>query len=132
MTREHIDYIISLCPSLFGTKESFSIGCNDGWVGLLTNTIQKISQKLSEYPECVRNTFLISSIETVDGRLTIHSSEYIKEIEDIILDAETESETICEICGNVGSMREHFLSYVACEEHTEVSNVIEEQETTSL
>lgn len=77
-----------------------SVDCNEGWHLLISDCIEKL---YSKYKDCVR----ISCLKEKFGLLRIYadfnegvSEENYQEIYKILMEAENNSENICEMCGS--------------------------------
>ena len=62
--------------------------CGKGWDNLIEETLKKL-------PDHV----IIDNIKEKFGELCIYPREYIKDIDEILFDAQRKSKTICELCG---------------------------------
>lgn len=82
--------------------EAFGIECGDGWYGLLHDLAKSIE------PECERTGACASQVKEKYGGLRFHTSgPESREMLAAIDAAEARSETICEISGAHGTLRDH-------------------------
>jgi hypothetical protein len=82
--------------------ELFGIECEEGWKDLYQPIIDWIGKYNEEHPEDIIN---ITQIKEKFGGLRFYVDKYPKELEDMIINAESMSYYVCERCGtreNVG------------------------------
>jgi hypothetical protein len=81
----------------------------DGWFDLIWKLCEDI-EKL-ELPE----DFTIDCIKQKYASLRIYSFPFVREVIDLVDDAEARSASICEDCGNKGKIRGEYWIYIACD-----------------
>lgn len=74
--------------------------CGDGWRDL----IYRLSQAISAHAECVGLDVVATQIKEKFGTLRFYVDGGDNEIHRLIDAAEQESATICELCGNPGTL----------------------------
>jgi len=136
MNTESQNKLINDFPTLYGLKETTSIfgktpvattfslygfECGDGWEPI----IRKLSEKLDSF-----NKYLTPEEKPVQAvqvkeklgtlRFYIENIQYNtawEEVHKLIHEAEVESATTCELCGNKGALVQNHWLRVRCEEH---------------
>jgi hypothetical protein len=72
---------------------AFGFACDEGWFGIIENMCEKLSKIVPE-------DFEILQVKQKFATLRVYPNIFRDDIEAIINEAETESETTCEICGS--------------------------------
>lgn len=102
---EEIDYfLIEKYPELFGvmpfdsktTLMEYGLECDIGWNDILHTLFQKISEIVKSKN---LDTFRIVQVKSKFGGLRVYTNNSIKEINDLIRDAENLCNISCEKCG---------------------------------
>jgi len=78
-------------------KERYICGCGNGWLGLIKDLIESCIDKGWDKQIC--------QIKEKFGGLRFYINSAPREVHDLISEAENKSYTICEECGNDGSLR---------------------------
>lgn len=90
--------------------ESLRLECGDGWRPLIRRTLLKLEE--------VSPGFSILQIKEKFGLLRMHLSGLNEEGFLLVSEAECESGSICEVCGEPGTMMYlHHWASTLCEEH---------------
>ena len=102
--------------SLKTPYELFGIECGEGWKPLYQPILDYIKEYNKDKGEDEK--IEVFQIKEKFGRLTIYVSSYPKELESMIIDAEKESEHICENCGKHIDKQivKHHWIYSICED----------------
>lgn len=122
MNDENTKRIIDACPSLFvsydGSPCLFGFECGDGWADLLVETCKKMQAHLTTLSKELAEEIVALQVKEKYGTLRFYISSYDEILDAIVQDAETQSATICEQCGNTGKVRGAVWLYAACDAHT--------------
>lgn len=98
------------------TMNSFQIG--EGWMTLVKNLVEEISQHQDSTPECEPVQFV--QIKEKFGELRVYTHGGDDQVDYMIAQAETASRTVCEVCGLPGSVRKDLMWLAAlCDAHYE-------------
>lgn len=97
------------------SKKSFHFECGMGWKHIIEDTLRRIDLSLTD-PD-LREDFSISQIKQKYGYLRIYFDGGDASTDVHVNVAEEVSETICELCGRMGSLRNrHGWLSVRCDE----------------
>jgi len=125
MNRDKQKKLIEDFPGLYiNTSKDMTESCmswgfevGDGWFDLIYNLSLKLQEEINKEPEEDRHWFRASQVKEKFGTLRFYMDNTTNAIEDLISQAEDDSENICEQCGEPGKMRGDRWYYVACEKH---------------
>ena len=85
--------------------------CEDGWFDLIYNLCSDIKQVLpADF-----NDFFVTQVKEKYGALRFYVTYGNEEIFDLIDAAETKSEMTCEVCGEVGEIRNQYWAKTLCD-----------------
>jgi hypothetical protein len=101
----------------------FGFECNDGWEPSIRKAAEKLEPLLREAKENDPEGYKFSYYRTSQlkekyGTGRWYLSGGTDKMHDIVKNWESETETICEICGKPGELRGGGWLYTACKEHT--------------
>ena len=122
--------LVKWYPDVFKQIESslpmpyylFGFECHEGWYDILDRLAAKINFELGEDPE-VKEHFFISQIKEKYGSLRFYVFGETINISEAIEEAEQESLTTCEMCGEKGRIRKEGGWYmVRCDKCWEKRN----------
>lgn len=116
MNDENTSRLLEAAPNLYG--ERFYFECGDGWFDILLEASTQLQNKLLTFPESIRQDIVASQVKEKYGTLGFYLSYYTEELDEIIVEVEKKSATICETCGNHGKVKGSIWLYTACDEHT--------------
>lgn len=83
----------------------FGIECNDGWYQILHKASGELHRLIKALPSDQWQFYKVDQIKEKWGLLRIYLSCETEEMDRIIREAETASETTCEDCGDPGKTR---------------------------
>jgi hypothetical protein len=98
------------------TRENALNSVGTGWSGLVTEAY--------DYLETHQNIKVIQVKEKFGG-LRIYTDVYDEEADKLIINLETRSFTICEVCGRDGKLRGGSWCQTLCEDHADGRESIE-------
>ncbi len=104
MKRELTEKLHTKYPAIFHPEPDYYIGldCGEGWFEIIDELCSEIMQS------CGDNIPIATQVKEKFGRLcfyyTVNSKD--KAITEVISKAEQKSETICEVCGAKGTLRD--------------------------
>ena len=89
------------------------IECGDGWFDLIWNLCESIEKEL----ELLNNSeeFMVIQVKEKFGQLRFYSTYKTDKILDLVQDAESKSQLICENCGNTGERRKTTWIFTRCD-----------------
>ncbi len=123
MSPDKSEYLVKMFQRLF-EEDDFEFECHDGWLSLIEETLQKLSQELEKYPPIGEDafSFQISQIKEKYGLLNIYFYGALESMHAIAEEASQKSASICEICGKEGTLQKErdFWWVVRCKECAEV------------
>ncbi len=97
-------------------RTSFQVG--DGWKTLLTETFAQLDAAIAKIPvDDPALAFVCDEVKEKYGSMRISIMPDVDEVDRICLAAEDRSETICDVCGAPGRVREGAWVTVRCDEH---------------
>ena len=85
--------------------------CEDGWFDLIYKLCSDIKQVLS----ADFNDFFVTQVKEKYGGLRFYVTYGNEEIFDLINAAEAKSEMTCEVCGEVGEIRNQYWAKTLCD-----------------
>ncbi len=98
MNKENTERLYKEFPILYQKRVGFSF--SDGWFDIIYRLSQKIEEEIMKMkPEEMEETYVRQAKEKF-GTLRFYMNNSTQKIEDLILEAEKESEVICEDCGS--------------------------------
>ncbi len=117
MNKENTDKLVKHFPKLYAgvykspmeSCMSFGFECGDGWFELLYNLSQQI--ELSD------PTVVAAQVKEKFGTLRFYIDKGSDEVYDIIGTAEDLSASVCDVCGNNGTLGGKGWLSTRCEEH---------------
>ena len=113
MNKENTGKLIDAFPSLYPNR--LFVGCGDGWYQLL---IELSTEILSMSARFGIDPPTINSISEKHGGLRIDIATTNHEIINLVNDYENKSESICDVCGAKGQIRDdRFVMKTRCDEH---------------
>ena len=124
MKSELEDTIIKACPNLYRGVSlplreclmAFGMECGDGWYELIFELSKSLEKLILELPEKEREHYYAMQVKEKFGSLRFYVSYGTDEMFTLIDEAETRSESICEVCGKPGIMRKDYgWIYTSCE-----------------
>lgn len=86
------------------------IECGDGWYNLILNLCESIEKDLKEI-----NDFEVLQIKEKYGRLRFYTTHVPEHIFQLIREAESQSQLICEVCGDKGEKRKTTWIFTRCD-----------------
>lgn len=110
---KHVDPRTSKRP--FHPYEAFHIECGEGWHDLLDRLCTKIEKELDKDPKDKKD-FMITQIKEKFGGLRFYVGGATEIIYNYIDEAERESYTICESCGQPGKVYNEDWVRTNCKE----------------
>ncbi len=81
----------------------FHVG--NGWLPLVEAVLYGIQWEIDGLPEGVKGDFCVDQIKEKFGGLRFYMNKTTPTMQEIIIQAEAKSHTICELCGTTGSIR---------------------------
>jgi hypothetical protein len=97
-------------------RTSFQVG--DGWKTLLAETFAQLDAAIAKIPVGdPAFAFVCDEVKAKYGSMRISIMPDVPEVEAICLAAEDRSETICDVCGAAGRVRDGAWVTVRCDEH---------------
>jgi hypothetical protein len=132
MTPEKDQALVRDFPHLFGDRYSsitqscfgFGFECNDGWESLIRHAAEKLEPLIVQWVnDRIKNDELdqldfmprASQIKEKFGGLRFYLTSGTDEMWDIVAQAEKESESVCEDCGEPGELRGEAWYYTRCD-----------------
>lgn len=113
MKQELDDALVKDFPNLYQDRNaSYSQTCmcwgfpGDGWEPLIRELSAKLEKLILEIPEDKRKSYKAFQVKEKFGTLRFYMCASTKEMEALIDEAESKSETICEGCGAKAETRE--------------------------
>lgn len=111
------------CPHLyrdrikFGGNYPFNFEVRDGWFDLVAELSEKLEALIMQEPEEQRSGFLCSQCKTKFASLRFYMSSETPAMTALIQETEDKSRSLCERCGNKGSIRQTPSGwlYVECD-----------------
>ncbi len=103
------------------TAMCWGFQCGDGWEPIIRRASAKIEAVLQALPEKMQSRMKMTTVKEKFGTLRMYFTYTHPDINAIIEDAETESETTCERCGAPGELSTEgwwVVQCVACSEKT--------------
>lgn len=88
-----------------------------GWNKLINEFYDKL--------DSLENKPQINKVGKRFGSMRIYTYPYIEEFEKTIIDTEKASYHTCEVCGNLGSLRDGIILDVLCDEHASDRRILE-------
>ena len=92
----------------FHCIQAFGVECSDGWFELIFKFSEQIENEIKKIPKKERKHYYVTQIKEKYGGLDINFSCCTDKMFDLSIEANDESYTICEWCGQPGSMDEQF------------------------
>lgn len=99
------------------TNMAFGIDTGPGWYDMLYNLSAKLERLILLEPEEERANYRAAQVKTKFGSLCFYMSRKTEEMDMEIDKAETDSETMCEQCGQQGKTLGKGWIYTTCEQH---------------
>ncbi|GJD90903.1 hypothetical protein BHAOGJBA_4447 [Methylobacterium hispanicum] len=94
------------------------LAVGEGWRALLADTFERLDAAIRSVPADANGmAFQCHDVKEKYGTLRIEMVPYVEEVEAICLDAENRSETVCDVCGSTGRVREGAWVMVRCDAH---------------
>jgi len=117
MKTELTDFLNETFPNLYKGRYGHGVGfeCGDGWFSLLYDLSYRLEKEIEKQSEEERPTAM--QVKEKFGTLRFYMSSETDEMSKLISDAETKSETTCEICGGAGILRQGGWWATLCDEH---------------
>jgi hypothetical protein len=102
-----------------GNGYKIPIECQDGWLPLISKLCSRLKSKIwsmqGDYSD-----FAFTQVKEKFGELRVYTNYYVEDLADIIDEYVEKSRTICEVCGQPGTMRkDNGWFMVRCEPHWE-------------
>jgi len=111
--------IINVDPTLQNNLMAFGFECDKGWHPMIIELLDKIQDMVNNNPEEYLD-LRIMQIKEKFGGLRVYTNFYDEDIELLLSEYEEKSNTICEICGRPGELREnHFWLKTLCDKCNE-------------
>lgn len=106
MKTELTDFLNETFPNLYKSHYGRGMGfeCGDGWFSLIYDLSYKLEKEIEKLPEEERP--IATQVKEKFGTLRFYMSSETDEMDKLISDAETKSETICEMCGDKALLRQ--------------------------
>jgi hypothetical protein len=96
------------------TREMGLTSVGEGWAPLVNRVFDKM--------ETIKGNIKIIQVKEKYGGLRIYTDYSNKELDKVINDVEKESLTICEVCGEPGTIRGKSWYYTACDNHAKTGD----------
>lgn len=129
MKREFDDKLCADFPLLYADRRASPSSTNmvwgfpgDGWEPLIRRLSEKLEAEIKAEPEGKRRQYKAFQVKEKFGSLVFYLTSYTPRMTELIAQAQTESETVCEECGAPGKRRGKFWFYVACDEHSKAED----------
>lgn len=90
---------------------------NTGWHSLVNEAYEVINS--------VEQPPVVLLVKEKFGGLRVYTAPYLEEIEDKLIQIQKKSFTVCEVCGNEGSLRSKERYITLCDKHAEGAESIE-------
>ena len=137
MNKELTEKLLNTFPNLYVDKNEsiqvslipFGFECDDGWFNIIWEISDKLEKIILKYKEeNPEDEYFPRAIQVKEkfGSLRFYMRGYTDEISDIIDEAESRSDTICEVCGGEGKLMSRFGWYkTVCLEHAKKLGYLE-------
>lgn len=115
MNQAFVDILHLVAPSVI--RKDFYIECQPGWFPI----IYRAAERLHLYnlntgrPTSEKGCIVADQIKEKFGTMRFYISDYTPEAEEIVQEAERESELTCEYCGDVGELRNRGWLRTLCD-----------------
>jgi len=86
------------------TIQLFGIECGDGWFDLIYTLSYKLEREIRKQPVEERGAYAAVQVKEKFGGLRFYQDCFSYNMMSLISEAEKESTTICEYCGNTGKI----------------------------
>lgn len=101
--------------SLMNSLMGFGFECGEGWFNLLWELSINIEKELAKIPIETCDSFEVIQVKEKYGGLRFYTNWENNEISKLIEKAESQSEEICEECGNPGKSRGNEWIITLCD-----------------
>jgi hypothetical protein len=122
LVQEHPTVFADRSGDMRSTAMCWGFDCGDGWYGIIKEAADRLEPI---FAQCKANDpegwsfgyYRATQVKEKFGTLRLYLSAASDEAHQIAIDAEKQSETVCEECGKPGELRGRGWYYTACDAH---------------
>lgn len=119
---KNLEELVAKYPHIL--KEISHLECNAGWFPLIDTLCATITHQLNDTPVELHDEIYAVQIKEKFGGLRFYMNEKTHYISGAIRLAESFSYSICEVCGERGSLRQGGWMKTLCEPHAEEAQAL--------